>query len=81
MHAVSQTATHDYGDFQVTPSGDFAAFVTRMPLDSSYENLGHAEVYRYDASSRALDCVSCSPTNALSVSDASLASGRPQPHQ
>jgi hypothetical protein len=74
IHAVSQSATHDWGDFQVTPGGNFAAFATTRPLDEEFENLGYAEVYRYADGSRALDCVSCSPTNELALGDASLAS-------
>jgi hypothetical protein len=73
VHAVQQSETHSYGDFQVTPSGDFAAFTTRQPLDPSFENFGHSEAYRYDASTQALDCVSCPPSNALATGDANLA--------
>jgi hypothetical protein len=74
VHAVSQSATHDWADFQVTPEGGFAAFTTTRPLDEEFENLGYAEVYRYADGSKALDCVSCSPTNQLALGDASLAS-------
>jgi hypothetical protein len=74
VHAIQQAGAHDYSDFQVTPSGDYAAFATTAPLVEGFENLGHSEVYRYDASNDALDCVSCPPTNALATGDAGLAS-------
>ena len=71
---MRQAGTHDWSDFQVSQTGEFAAFTTRSPLDEGFENLDHSEVYRYDSSSQALDCVSCPPTNALATGDASLAS-------
>jgi sugar lactone lactonase YvrE len=74
VHAVKRSGTHDWSDFQVSPTGQFAAFTTRLPLEEGFENLEHSEVYRYDSSSQALDCVSCPPTNALATGDASLAS-------
>jgi hypothetical protein len=75
VHAVHNSGTHFYGDFQVTPSGDYAIFTTRQPLDEGFDNMGHAEVYRYDASNQALTCVSCPPTNAVATGDANLGSG------
>jgi hypothetical protein len=73
VNAVQQTGTHSYGDFQVTPSGDYAAFTTRQPLDPNFENFGHSEVYRYDATAPTLECASCPPSNALATGDANLA--------
>ncbi len=73
VHGVRQSATHFWSDFQVTPSGRFAAFTTRRQLDEGYENLEHSEVYRFDTGDGARDCVSCPPTNALATSDAALA--------
>jgi hypothetical protein len=72
-HGVTQSEVRDYEDFQTTPSGRFAAFPTKMPLEASFNNGGHTEVYRYDDSGRELVCVSCNPTNALAIGDASLA--------
>lgn len=72
-HGVTQAAVHTYKDFQVTPSGEFAAFPTKMPLKSSFDNGGHSEVYRYDDRSGELACVSCNPSNAIAETDASLA--------
>jgi hypothetical protein len=73
VHAVKQAGIHDWGDFQVTPTGDFAAFTTRLPLDEGFDNINHAEVYRFDASTKVLDCVSCPATNAIATADAGLA--------
>ena len=47
---VQTAGTHYWSDFQVTPSGRFAAFTTRRQLDEGYENLEHSEVYRFDTS-------------------------------
>jgi sugar lactone lactonase YvrE len=74
VHALKQAGTHDYGDFQVSTSGDYATFATRMPLDESYENRGHSEVYRYDVADHQLNCVSCAQTNSLATGDANIAS-------
>jgi hypothetical protein len=71
-NAVSQSDTHSYGDFQVAPSGRYAMFATREPLDASYNNRDHLEVYRFDAVTKALHCVSCIQTEAAALSDSSL---------
>ncbi len=71
-HGVTQAAIHNYKDFQVTPSGRFAAFPTRQRLKESFDNSGHTEVYRYDDSGRELVCVSCNPSNAVAEGEASL---------
>ena len=64
VHAVDQAGTHHYGDFQITPAGAYAVFATSQPLDSGFLNEGHGEVYRYSADDEALECASCTPTNA-----------------
>ena len=74
VHAVRQAGAHRYGDFQVSPSGHYAAFTTRQALDEGFENRGHSEVFRFDVIGDKLDCVSCPPSNALATGDASLAS-------
>jgi hypothetical protein len=71
-NAVSQTDIHSYGDFQVSPNGRYAMFATREPLDESYNNREHLEVYRFDAQTDASDCVSCIQTEAAALSDSSL---------
>jgi hypothetical protein len=72
VHATTQAATHTYGDFQTTPTGRYAAFATTVP-QSTYDNHGHYEVYRYDASEGELACASCAPTHARAQGDSSLA--------
>lgn len=74
VHAVQQSEIHSYGDFQVTPSGQYAAFVTREPLDANFLNEEYAEIYRYAPASQELLCVSCAPTSVPATGDASLAS-------
>jgi len=73
LDSVSEAKTRHTADFQVTPSGRFAVFGTIRRL-GAYENDGYAEVYRYDATTRKLDCASCDPTNAQAIGNASLAS-------
>jgi hypothetical protein len=70
---VSDSEAHHYGDFQVTPGGDDAAFVSRLPL-TEYSNAGHQEIYRYDAPADQLVCASCAPTGAQATGDAFLPS-------
>ena len=52
--AVYNNEVHSYGDFQVTPSGRFAAFATVAPV-TEFTTFGHSEIYRYDADADALD--------------------------
>jgi hypothetical protein len=66
VHGVAQAATHSYGDFQVTPDGDFAAFSSLLPLTGAVTH-GHYEIYRYDSGSGELECVSCGPSNSADV--------------
>ena len=73
LASVKEAEIRPTSDFQVTPSGNDAAFVTKLPLKNGYANAGHAEIYRYDASGNELECVSCNPTNADATGDASLA--------
>jgi sugar lactone lactonase YvrE len=72
IHAAKDAGTHHYGDFQVSNDGRYALFATRRPLDEGYENQNHAEVYRFDADSPALDCVSCLPSEAAALTDSGL---------
>ncbi len=73
LDAVGEPETRHTADFQVTPSGDFAAFNSKLPL-TGYDNDEHREVYRYAAAGNAIDCVSCPPTGARASGNASLAS-------
>jgi hypothetical protein len=69
---VADPASRHTADFQVTPDGEVAAFISGLSL-TGYENDGHSEIFRYDAQSDSVDCVSCAPTNARATGDASLA--------
>ncbi len=73
VDGVKEAGTRHTADFQVTPSGEYAVFPSTLPL-TGYENAGYAEVYRYAAASKTLDCASCDPTNASATGDATLAS-------
>jgi hypothetical protein len=75
VHATQEAGVHRYGDFQVSPNGRFAIFATRRPLDESYNNTNHLEVYRYDGeppTGPALSCASCIPTGAAPEKDSFL---------
>ena len=56
------------GRLQVTPDGHYAAFVTTSRL-TAYNNAGHAEMYRYNAETEQLLCVSCRPDGQSPTSD------------
>ena len=71
-HAVDQAATQRFGDFQVTPDGHFAAFASPRPLQQGFDNVGHSEIYRFDAQRDSLACVSCAPTGAAPAGDTAL---------
>ena len=70
-NAVYNNEIHSYGDFQVAPSGEFAAFATVLPV-TGFTTLGHSEIYRYDGDADALECASCPPTQALPITDTFL---------
>ncbi len=71
VHAVTQAATHTYGDFQISKDGHYAAFASVEPL-TGYDNGGNLEVFRYDAQNGSILCASCNPTNARAVGGSSL---------
>ncbi len=74
LDSVKESETRRTADFQVTPSGEFSVFTSTLPLTPSVDNAGYTEIYRYDAATGQLSCVSCAPTNATATADASLAS-------
>jgi hypothetical protein len=47
----------------VTPDGGDLVFDSKRSL-TGYDSEGHGELYRYDAASSTITCVSCSPTGA-----------------
>jgi hypothetical protein len=58
---------------RVSPSGDVLLFASRARL-TAYDNRGVAELYRFDATTDELHCVSCSPTGIRPVGDANVSS-------
>jgi hypothetical protein len=58
---------------RATPDGNALLFESRADL-SGYDPEGHAEIYRYDSVSDELDCLSCNPTQAPAIGEASLQS-------
>ena len=75
LDAAPEAGTRHTADFQVTPDGEFAAFPSTLALAGrGEETAGHTEVYRYDAATEKLACVSCTPTGEPSEGDSSLAS-------
>jgi hypothetical protein len=57
--------------WDVSPSGRYVVFQSSQPL-TAYDNAEHQEVYRYDAQTAVLDCVSCDPNGAPAGGDAAL---------
>ncbi len=72
VDALSEPESRRSADFQLTPSGQFAAFTSTLPLTGA-ENARFPEVYRYDAAAKKLDCASCNPSDAEATGGASLA--------
>jgi hypothetical protein len=57
---------------EVTPAGSDLVFRSTAPLAAGYDNAGHYEIYRYDATSGNLSCVSCGPAGTPAQNDASF---------
>lgn len=53
---------------QVTPTDSYMAFTTASQV-TQYDNAGHPEMYRYQASTDNLECVSCLPSGELPNAD------------
>jgi hypothetical protein len=70
-HAVLDSDMRGFGDFQVTPSGDFAAFSSGVAL-TGFPTAGHTAIYRYAAQGSSLVCASCPTTRATLNADTEL---------
>ncbi len=72
VDGVRHASTRSTADFQVTPGGAFAVFSSLQPL-TGFSNLGHMEVFRYDAGAGKVECASCPPSGAAAKADTVLA--------
>jgi hypothetical protein len=70
-NAVLDSEMVGFGDIQVTPSGDFAAFSSDVPL-TGFPTAGHTAIYRYAAPGNSLICASCPTTRATLNADTEL---------
>ncbi len=66
VHGLEQPDVADSADIQVEPSGGSAAFGSSMPLTDGVVGQKR-QIFRYDAGTDALDCVSCNPTGVEPV--------------
>jgi len=67
LDSVKASATRKTGDFQTTPSGSYAAFVSDLEL-TGVHTFGFLQVFRFAASGNQLACASCDPTGTTNPS-------------
>jgi len=67
LDSLNANATRKTGDFQTTPSGNYAAFTSNLTLSGVF-NHGFRNVFRYAAGSGQLDCASCNTTDTDELS-------------
>jgi sugar lactone lactonase YvrE len=72
VHGLEEPDVLDSSDIQVEPSGGSAAFISSVPLTEAVSGQ-QRQIFRYDAPSAALDCVSCNPTGLASGDGGRLA--------
>lgn len=70
-NGVADSEMHRYGDFQVTPDGNFAVFNSDISL-TPFNSLGHTQIYRYSQGDDEVVCASCAPSGAAPITDTSL---------
>jgi hypothetical protein len=73
---IATLSSADSSDWQllgsrVSTDGEQLLFLSSLPL-TGYENNGYTEIYRYDATSDQLACVSCNPTGKPATASAFL---------
>ena len=76
LDSVKGNATRRTGDFQVTPSGGYAAFTSNLVL-TGVHTFGYRAVFRYAAPAGQLICVSCDHTTTNDGSLPATPSWRP----
>ena len=72
VDSVNDSGTRHTADFQVTPSGEDAAFSAAVSL-TGFDSGGHVEIFRYDSAHDAIECASCNPTGARPIGDSAMA--------
>jgi hypothetical protein len=72
QRAAAENASRLLDTARTTPDGSVFVFESKAQL-TPYPNEGHIEIYRYDAVSEGLTCVSCSPDQPAAGADAELA--------
>jgi hypothetical protein len=73
IDSVNSPGTPKTADFETAPSGNYAVFLSALPL-TGYNSGAHREVYRYDAATEKLECASCNPTGEQATGEATLPS-------
>jgi hypothetical protein len=68
-HVVTLDPERGLSRIQVTPDGDWMAFITSSRV-TAYDSESAAEMYRYNAETESIICASCPPTGAEAVSQA-----------
>jgi hypothetical protein len=63
---------------RTTPDGSALVFQAHANLLPSYDSQGHWEVFRYEAASGELTCVSCNPEGTPATADAELQTTSPE---
>jgi hypothetical protein len=58
LDSVKANAVRRTGDFQVTPGGDYAAFISELDL-SGQDTFGFRTAFRYDSAADEVACLSC----------------------
>jgi hypothetical protein len=64
LDSITANATRKSADFQTTPSGNYAAFMSKLVL-ANLNTSGFLSAYRYNAGSGQLACASCDLTNSV----------------
>jgi hypothetical protein len=62
---------------RMSEDGSVLVFTTATDMSSAFNSGGFEQVYRYDASSNALGCVSCAPAGIVPNGDVSMSSLQP----
>jgi hypothetical protein len=67
LDSLQANAIRRAGDFLTTPSGNYAAFTSKLPL-TGVDYFGFRNVFRYEASSGQLACPSCDTSGTTNTS-------------